>query len=282
MKYVVRNFGIVSALSLCAVVAACSQQSGSGSGQDPLGANDNNGGNTNVVSPECGQSDGGGGGCGQDSGPGGGSANSVLAVCDDAQVAAILTAIDTSEINESTAIAGSSSTGSANVSFDASIRDFAQRMITDHTAHRDAVKSLVTKLNISTQVTDALANEITKDSERDVTATSQMNTNEIETHYLNRQILGHLKALGVIDLLARSSDKTLCSGDTTGNQPPNTTPSDFKSFLAQTRVAVRQHLSMILAIQTKLEGACGVNGMVGCDDGGTMPQPPTSPTPMSR
>ncbi|WP_394835460.1 DUF4142 domain-containing protein [Pendulispora rubella] len=168
-------------------------------------------------------------------------------MCSDGQAAAILDTLDRGEVEESTAF--------VDVATDASLRDFARTMVTEHGAHRDALKTLTAKLDISLAAT-GVSREMTKDSKQDMSMSRTLAPKDLQSHYLNRQVLGHIRALGVIELLIHSSKAP-----------------EFRDFVVKTRATVRQHLTMVLAIQSKLEGTCGGNAGSGtdgpdCDDAG--------------
>ncbi|WP_394825431.1 DUF4142 domain-containing protein [Pendulispora albinea] len=255
MMHSLRNFGVGASLLVAALVA-CSSQGASGSDQTPLEGDNPSADNPVAGGSEsaCPHDEDGKSGCGQD-----GGTVTPPTICSEGQAAAILDALDMGEVNESTLV--------VDASIDAKVREFARLMVKDHGAHRDALKALVAKLNISI-VTNGISKELTKDSERDVAASATLSATEIQSHYVNRQVLGHIRALGILEGLLHTHEH-----------------AELKAFVKETRTTVRHHLKMILDIQAKLVGSCGgsiTGNEPGCDDAGNpLPpqQPPAPPTP---
>ncbi|WP_394845990.1 DUF4142 domain-containing protein [Pendulispora brunnea] len=240
MMHSMRMLGVATSLSL-AVLISCSSQSPSDRDQNALGDDTQTNNPTNDLCPH--DDAGSGGGCGSHDG----GTSPAPVMCSDGQAAAILDTLDMGEVEESKAV--------VDASIDASLQDFARMMIKEHGAHRDALKTLTAKLDISLAAT-GVSREMSKDSKKDITMSRTLARSELQSHYLNRQVLGHIRALGVIEMLI-----------------PSCKAPEFRDFVIQTRATVRQHLALVLTIQSKLEGACGGNAGGGtdepdCDDAG--------------
>lgn len=172
-----------------------------------------------------------------------------LAVCSDGQVAAILHSSGKGEIDLANAVLDRLE--------DPSVKAFAQRMITDHTALDEALTAAVGQAGITMEETD-ISKELDDSAQLTIQELSSKSGSELDRSYMAHEVVDHLKDLGLSDhLLAPSiKDPTLLAVAT------------------QERAAVALHAQLAVQVQSSVAGQCGVGkedagaGDAGAGDGG--------------
>jgi putative membrane protein len=115
-----------------------------------------------------------------------------------------------------------------------SVKQFAQKMVKDHSAMLDGVKSLAAKLNVS-PAPNAKANDLQKEVQKDVTDLVAKTGNDFDKEFMEEQVDMHQETL---DLLNDLDSKT--------------TNVDIKAAIAEAKPQVQAHLDEAKAIKDKL------------------------------
>jgi len=117
----------------------------------------------------------------------------------------------------------------------ASVKQFAQKMVTDHGAMLDKVKSLATKLNV-TPVPNDKANDLQQEVQKDINDLNAKTGKEFDEEFMEEQIDMHQETLDLLnDLDSR------------------TTNADLKAAIAEAKPKVQAHLDQAKAIKDKLD-----------------------------
>jgi putative membrane protein len=115
-----------------------------------------------------------------------------------------------------------------------SVKQFAQKMVKDHSAMLDGVKSLAAKLSVS-PAPNAKANDLQKEVQKDVTDLVAKTGKDFDKEFMEEQVDMHQETL---DLLNDLDSKT--------------TNVDIKAAIAEAKPQVQAHLDEAKAIKDKL------------------------------
>lgn len=121
---------------------------------------------------------------------------------------------------------------------DPRVKEFAQRMITDHTGVNKAATDLVTRLGVTPEP-NATSQKLTSDGEASRTTLQGQSGAAFDKAYVDQEVAYHQAVLDAID-------QTLI---------PNAQNAELKALLEQTRPAVAAHLDHAKQLQTQLGGA---------------------------
>ncbi|HEU4880804.1 MAG TPA: DUF4142 domain-containing protein [Longimicrobium sp.] len=121
---------------------------------------------------------------------------------------------------------------------DPRVKEFAQRMITDHTGVNKAATDLVTRLGVTPEP-NATSQKLTADGEASRTTLQGQSGAAFDKAYVDQEVAYHQAVLDAID-------QTLI---------PNAQNAELKALLEQTRPAVAAHLDHAKQLQTQLGGA---------------------------
>jgi putative membrane protein len=121
---------------------------------------------------------------------------------------------------------------------DQRVKDFAQRMITDHTGVNKAATDLVTRLGVTPEP-NATSQKLTSDGEASRTTLQGQSGAAFDKAYVDQEVAYHQAVLDAID-------QTLI---------PSAQNAELKALLEQTRPAVAAHLDHARQLKTQLGGA---------------------------
>lgn len=121
---------------------------------------------------------------------------------------------------------------------DPRVKEFAQRMITDHSGVNQAASDLVTRLGVTPEP-NATSQKLTADGEASRTALQGQSGAAFDRAYVDGEVAYHQAVLDAID-------QTLI---------PSAQNAELKALLEQTRPAVAAHLDHARQLQTSLGGA---------------------------
>lgn len=147
----------------------------------------------------------------------------------DAQIAAIVLAANAVD---STAGALAAQKGTRD-----NVKQFGQRMVTDHGGVNKQAVALAGRLNLTPEE-NPTSQQLTAGGQQNVTALNGMTGAAFDRAYIDHEVEYHQTVLDAID-------KTLI---------PNAQNADLKKLLTDTRPAVAAHLQMAKDIQTQLQG----------------------------
>ena len=145
----------------------------------------------------------------------------------DPQIAAIVVAANNADI-EGGRLAAAKSTNPQ-------VKEFAERMITDHEGVNKAATELVTRLGVTPEETDA-SRQQTQSGEQVRTRLQGLSGAEFDRAYIANEVTYHQGLLDAIDQLLL----------------PSAQNADLKFLLEQTRPAVVAHLQHAQQLQTSL------------------------------
>ncbi|HYR06900.1 MAG TPA: DUF4142 domain-containing protein [Longimicrobium sp.] len=148
----------------------------------------------------------------------------------DAQIAAIVVAANQVDIDAGELAKEKGS--------DPRVKEFAQRMITDHGGVNQAAGDLVGKLGVTPEP-NATSQKLTSDGEANRTALQGQSGAGFDRAYIANEVTYHQAVLDAID-------QTLI---------PSAQNAELKALLEQTRPAVAAHLDHARQLQTSLGGA---------------------------
>lgn len=148
----------------------------------------------------------------------------------DPQIAAIVVAANQVDID-----AGELARGRAS---DPRVKEFAERMVTDHTGVNQAASELVTKLGVTPEP-NATSQKLTADGEASRRALEGQSGAAFDRAYVQGEVAYHQAVLDAID-------QTLI---------PGARNAELKALLEQTRPAVAAHLEHARQLQGALGGA---------------------------
>lgn len=164
-------------------------------------------------------------------------------VTGDPQVAAVVAAADTGEIN--------AATYALTRAADSRVRDFAQMMVTDHTALMTAAMTVLTAQGITPQ-SSPLSAQVTADNAAALQALQTAPAAVFDRTYVNGQVSAHQQVLATMDLVLL----------------PAVTNAAFRAALTSARARVAMHLDMARQLQLVLTSVASDGGVVA--DGGTV------------
>lgn len=115
------------------------------------------------------------------------------------------------------------------------VREFANRMVTDHSGVNQAATDLVTKLGVTPEE-NPLSQQITQESEQNLASLRGLNGAEFDRAYVDREVAYHQSVLDALD-------NTLI---------PNAQNAELKSLLETSRPAFVAHLEHARELQSSL------------------------------
>jgi putative membrane protein len=121
---------------------------------------------------------------------------------------------------------------------DPRVKEFAQRMITDHSGVNQAATDLVTKLGVTPEP-NATSQKLTADGEASRTTLQGQSGAAFDRAYVDQEVAYHQAVLDAID-------QTLI---------PSAQNAELRALLEQTRPAVAAHLEHARQLQSSLGGA---------------------------
>lgn len=169
-----------------------------------------------------------------------------LAVCSDGQVAAILHEANQGEIAVSRAVLDRLE--------NTAVKDFAQRMITDHTNLDEALTTALGPAGVQ-MVENENSRELRESARLTINHLESLRGSELDRSYITHEVMDHLKNLGMNDHLLAPSIKN---------------PA-LLAVATQGRAAVAQHAQLAAQVQATVTGGqCGGGeGSDGGQNGGT-------------
>jgi putative membrane protein len=145
----------------------------------------------------------------------------------DAQIAAIVVAANQADID-----AGNLAKSKSNT---ASVKEFAQRMVTDHSGVNKAAVDLVTKLKVTPE-SNPTSQGLTKGGEDNITALKKLSGAAFDKAYVDHEVAYHEAVISAID-------KTLI---------PSAQNAELKALLVKVRPAFVAHLDHAKRLQGEL------------------------------
>src|SRR5262245_42775539 len=117
----------------------------------------------------------------------------------------------------------------------AEVREFAQRMVTDHTGVNKSATELVTKLKVTPEP-NATSQSLQKGGDDNLAALKKLSGAEFDRAYVDHEVAYHAAVLDAVD-------KTLI---------PGAQNAELKALLVKVRPAFVAHLEHARQLQTKL------------------------------
>jgi putative membrane protein len=158
----------------------------------------------------------------------GASASLAQSTPNDAQIAAIVVAANTVDIN-----AGKLAKSKAS---NKEVKAFAQRMITDHTGVNKQATALVTKLHVKPEESDA-SKGLKADGDKMIAHLKPLKGPAFDKDYIDNEVTYHESVLDTID-------KTLL---------PNAKNGELKDLITKVRPAIDAHLQHAKQIQSAMK-----------------------------
>lgn len=146
----------------------------------------------------------------------------------DAQIAAIVVAANSVDVD-----AGKLAASKSN---NKEVKDFAQRMITDHTGVNKQATALVKKLNVTPEESDT-SKSLKRDGAATLKKLNGLKGEEFDKAYVENEVTYHQAVLDVID-------KTLL---------PNAKNAELKALIEKVRPAIDAHLQHAKHIQSSMK-----------------------------
>jgi putative membrane protein len=112
------------------------------------------------------------------------------------------------------------------------VKEFAQKMVTDHTANNEQLKTLAMKKNVT------VPDDLDAKDQAMLTKMQALSGAKFDKAYMKAQVADHTKMLKLMDMEAKK-----------GQDP------DLKSFAASTATVVQQHLDMAKQDTTTIASA---------------------------
>lgn len=147
---------------------------------------------------------------------------------DDAQIAAIVVAANQVDVD-----AGKFAESRAE---NAQVKDFAQRMVTDHSAVNQQATALVTKLGIKPEESE-LSKSLKEQGKETLDKLRGLEGQEFDRAYIDHEVSYHQAVLDAID-------QTLL---------PNTQNAELKALITKARPVIETHLQHAQQLQASLE-----------------------------
>ena len=155
------------------------------------------------------------------------STGDVAGAWTDANVVDVLTVANQGEVDYSQV--------GAEKATNASVKQFAQLMVKDHSTMLDAVKGLATKLNVTPAANDK-ATDLQTETQKDITDLNAKTGKDFDKEFMEEQVDMHQETLDLLnDLDSR------------------TTNADLKTAIAEAKPKVQAHLDQAKAIKDKLD-----------------------------
>ena len=120
---------------------------------------------------------------------------------------------------------------------DPRVKEFAERMVTDHTGVNEAATALVTRLGVTPEP-NATSQQLTQDGEATRTELQGQSGAAFDRAYVANEVAYHQAVLDAID-------QTLI---------PSAQNAELRALLEQTRPAIQAHLDHARQLQTSLGG----------------------------
>lgn len=146
----------------------------------------------------------------------------------DAQIAAIVVAANSVDIDAGK-LAASKATNQE-------VKEFGQRMVTDHTGVNKQAVALVKKLNVTPEESD-VSKSLKKDGAATLKKLNGLKGEEFDKAYVNNEVTYHEAVLDMID-------KTLL---------PNAKNAELKALVEKVRPAIDAHLQHAKKIQSSMK-----------------------------
>jgi putative membrane protein len=182
-------------------------------------------GGTNAAGA-AGESAGSGGSAGQNAGAGG-EGGAATAMLSDAQILHVAYTANAGEVSEGQ-VAVTRATATA-------VQDFAQMMVSDHTAAANAVTSLATSSGIGT-VTNDVSVTLSAKSQGELVTLNGVSASQFDMVYMEEQVQDHRDVLELFD----------------GTLIPEAQNADVRTLLESMRATVQSHLSLAEDISESL------------------------------
>jgi len=166
-------------------------------------------------------------------------------VLTDGEILAVLNAANTGEVAEGQQ-AKSKATSAA-------VKDFAQQMVTDHTAALQKDQTTATSIQV-TPAPNAASRAITRQGQDVMAALSDLSGQAFDIGYMKSQVAAHRTVLKLIDAAIDQADA-----------------ADLKTLLTETRATVSMHLEhakLVLAGLVLQDGGATDGSTDGSSDGG--------------
>jgi putative membrane protein len=144
----------------------------------------------------------------------------------DAQVAAVLQALNASEIQQAQLAMSKAKSPD--------VKRFAQKMLMAHREMQTTQATLLTRVHI-TPSDNAVSNQLKSDTQNEMTTLQSLSGRDFDRDYIDAQVRGHNHALELIDHMA-----------------PNVQNSEFRTDLQNARPKIEQHLKDAERIQQRL------------------------------
>jgi putative membrane protein len=145
----------------------------------------------------------------------------------DPQIAAIVVAANQVDIDAGNLAKSKSAS--------AEVKEFAQRMITDHTGVLKSAVDLVTKLKVTPE-TNAISQSLSKGGEDNIEALKKLKGSEFDKAYIAHEVSYH-------EAVLKAVDQTLI---------PNAQNQELKALLVKVRPAFAAHLEHAKTVQAEL------------------------------
>lgn len=116
---------------------------------------------------------------------------------------------------------------------DPQVKDFAQRMITDHTAVNKQVHDLLMKLN-ATPESNSTSQSMMQQGDQEAMRLMAMSGMSYDTAYINHEVAFHEQVINAVDT----------------NLIPSAQNPELKALLQKTRPVLQEHLDMAKRIQS--------------------------------
>ncbi len=162
-----------------------------------------------------------------------GSTNQQASTPSDEDIAAIIEAINKSEVD-----AGKLAKSKAQ---SADVKSFAAMMISDHTTALNQETALVSKEHLTPNTSNSTCQSLTTDAQQQADSLQQKSGQDFDRAYMDAMVQGHQKALSMLD-------DTLI---------PNAKDAQLKAHLTAIRTHVEMHLRKAQAAQQHLSGSTG-------------------------
>jgi putative membrane protein len=153
-------------------------------------------------------------------------------VCSDAQVMAISMTSDAGEVALAKSVRDRLATKEA--------RDFADKMIVDHSKMLADAQDLAAKLGI-TPMDNGVSKELKDEADMEMTSLAKKSGMELDQAYIDHEVVDHLMDLGMGDHLLIPSAKS----------------AELQTSLLEDRAKIAMHYTMSLNVQAAIEGTCG-------------------------
>ena len=148
----------------------------------------------------------------------------------DAQIAAIVVAANTVDINAAKV--------AMKMSKNAKVRKFARDMVKDHTANNKAAVALVTKLGVTPEENDT-SKSLTDGGQKNIDNLKTLKGKEFDKAYVDNEVSYHQAVVDAVD-------NTLI---------PNAKNEELKALLTKTSPVIKEHLEHAKMIQSAMSAA---------------------------